>query len=771
MATTEAGVAFEIIRSVTRTILESKDVQPALDAVTRLISQKMDVDVCSIYLRDSDGESLRLAASHGLNRQAIDDVSLRAGEGLTGAVYSEGEILNIADPRSDARFKFFPELGEENLNSFLGIPIPPGRARGAGVLILQGNEAVPYGTTIEDLAYTLAAQLGTLLETRIASPRRADEESSSSPSSPKEAPPFVRAQVAFGGVADGNVTVLKTQQVWDTVFFSECEDCDAELETLDKALERAREESRWLRPRAGEIFAEMDARIFDTHEQFLEDQEYVDLIRNHIREKRTTAAFAVKLATRETAKAFQESGVPYLAARAADLRDVGLRVLNALGETRGSFQAESDSQQGVIVAAVELLPSDLVYLQSRKLLGILCETGGSTSHAAILARSLDIPCFMGIPGLTRFLQSGTRVILDGNSGLVYIRPDAHVVREYQRLLASFQNHPRAARQPGALDLTADGHSVHISSNISLLSDLRLMQRFGIKSVGLYRSEFFFMIRNSFPDEETQYAVYSQVMDRCGAHGATFRLLDVGGDKPLKYFDWGKEENPSLGWRSIRMLLERPEILVPHLRALLRAAQRGEMRLVLPMISTLRELRDLKRHIRETAAALEKETRRKLRVPPVGIMVEIPSTVFQIEAFLAESDFVCLGTNDLIQYLFAIDRGNERVASYHQPFHPALLYALKRVADAAKAAGKPVTVCGEMAGDPKALPLLLGLGLTSLSIAPGSADLLRDAVASHSLKDCEAFAQRVLDLATEDEVRGAVEGYIQGIADMAMTAGD
>jgi phosphotransferase system enzyme I (PtsP) len=751
----DAGIAFEIIRSVTRTILESRDIQPALDAVTRLISEKMGVEVCSIYLRDTDadggGARLRLATGHGLNRGALAEVTLDTGEGLTGAVYSGGEILNIAHPHKDARFKFFPGLGEDKLESFLGIPIPPGKAGGSGVLILQGVEAVPFGPTVEDLAYTLAAQLGTLLESRLlADPAAIRDIRPAAPS--KEAPPFLRAQTAFGGVADGPVMVLKTQHVWDTVFFTESADPEGEIALLEKALERAREESRRLRHRAGEIFAEMDARIFETHEQFLADEEYIGMMRAHIREKRTTAVFAAKFATRETAKAFQDSGVPLLAARAADLRDVGLRLLNALGEANDRFQPANGSDQGVIVVALELLPSDLVYLQSRKILGILCETGGSTSHAAILARSLDIPCFIGMPGLTGFLPSGTRVILDGNSGLVYIRPDAHVVREYQRLLASARARPASAKIREGGDRTRDGHPVQISGNVSLLSDLNLMRRFGIRSVGLYRSEFFFMIRNSFPDEDAQFRVYSQVMERCGSFGVTFRLLDVGGDKPLKYFDWGREDNPSLGWRSIRMLLQRPDIMQPHLRALLRAAQLGDMRLVLPMISTLRELREIKALLNEAARGLEAEKGRALRVPPVGIMIEIPSTVIQIEAFLAESDFLCLGTNDLIQYMFAIDRGNARVAEYHHPYHPAFLHALKRVADAAHAAGKPVTVCGEMAGDPLALPLLLGLGLTSLSISPGAADGVRDALERFDMPACRELVGRALELSTADEIR-------------------
>jgi phosphotransferase system enzyme I (PtsP) len=759
----DAKNAFEVIRSVTRTMMESSGTRPALDAVVRLISEKMGADVCAIYLHDPATDTLKMASACGLNTTAALDVRLKSGEGLTGAVFSKGEVINIANPRSDSRFIFFPKLGEDRLNNFLGVPIPPGNAKGLGVLTLQGIQAEPFNETVRDLAYTLAAQVGTLLETRALKDMPPPVEPASlAPISavPREAPPFIRPQVAFGGIADGVALVLKTHQVWENLLFSECADPDAELTTFRKALNLARQETRELRRRAGELFAEMDARIFDTHELFLLDEEYTKLIENHIREK-MTAAFAVKLATREVSKSFVESGNAKLAERAADLRDVALRLLNALGEAEEHYHPEAQSDQGIVVAATELLPSDLIYLQSRKLIGILCETGGLTSHAAILARSLDIPCFIGIPGLTQFLHSGTRVILDGNSGIVYIKPDAPVIREYQRLLEAFKTRRETSPRE---DRTADGHPVQLSGNVSLLSDLQLMKRFGIKSVGLYRSEFFFMIRSTFPNEEDQFGVYRQVMERCGVFGVTFRLLDVGGDKPLKYFDWGKEENPSLGWRSVRMLLERPDILKPHMRALLRASQLGQMRLVLPMISTLTEVRTLKEHLREAAAELEKEHGREFPVPPIGIMIEIPSTVLQIDGFLYESDFLCLGTNDLIQYLFAIDRGNERVTSYHQPYHPALLQSLKIVADAAHKAGKPVTVCGEMAGDPKAVALLLGMGLTSLSISPGSAEGIREAFARIKLRDCERLVRKVLQLSTAEEVRKEVEAFWPESAD-------
>ena len=754
----DASTALEIIRSVAQTMQETSSTRPALEAVVKLISEKMDVDVCSIYLYQGAENRLKLAASEGLNMERGGDISMAPGEGLTGYVFSKGEIINIANPRDDARNKYFPNLGEERLKNFLGIPIPPASKFGAGVITLQSTEAGPFSAMVEDLAYTLAAQLGTLLENRTLKsvspiPGKAD------PEAPKEAPPFVRAQVAVGGIADGTAVILKTHQIWDTILFAECTDARAELLVLQQALEIARQESQWLKQRAGELFAELDARIFEAHELMLRDEHYIGLIESHIREN-LAAPFAVKLATRELVKSMLDTGIPLLSSRAADLRDVGLRILNALGEASQNRDTPAETEEGNIVAAVELLPSDLIYLSTRKILGILCETGGLTSHAAILARSLGIPCFMGIPGLTSWLQNDTRVIMDGNSGLIYINPDIHVQREYSRLLDDLGT--RMLAVPSFESLTRDGERVHLSGNLSLISDLELMEQYGIEGVGLYRSEFFFMIRSSFPDEETQFEIYRRVLERCGPHGATFRLLDVGGDKPLKYFDWGKEENPSLGWRSIRMLLNRPDILRPHLRALLRTAQLGEFRLVIPMLSMITEFRAIQEQIDIVLKELEAEAGRPLRKPPIGAMIEIPSAMMQVRDFAEAADFLSIGTNDLIQYLFAIDRGNERVASYYQPFHPALIQALMRIAAAARDAGKEVTVCGEMASDPQALPIFLALGIKRLSIAPAAADALRTALRNLSVKECKKLLGKVANLHTSEQVKAEIETFLEAI---------
>lgn len=779
----DASTAYEIIRTVTRTMVESRDTQPALDAIVDLISGKMKVDVCSIYLHDKSNDVLNLQASHGLNRSGPEDVSMSPSEGLTGFVFSRGELVNIGSPREDSRFKYFPGLGEERLNNFMGIPIPPGRPLGRGVLILQSTIDAPFPSVVEDLAYTLAAQLGTLLDSRDENVKggrvstatlqkgmiKDETRASSTVEAATPAPAqglitqhgqtFVRAQVAIGGIAEGKVSVLRTHQVWDSIIFSECESPEDELVVLRKALDLAREESRWLRQRASEIFAELDARIFDAHEMMLADEHFIGIIESHIREKKG-APFSVKLATRELCRSFIDSGVPALASRAADLKDVGLRLLNALGEVRDHRKVEDLTEEGVIVAAVELLPSDLIYLQSRKIVGILCETGGVTSHAAILARSLGIPCFMGVPGLTQNIHNGTPVILDGHSGLIYIRPDIHVLREYRRLQEQLQNEKD---QPKSSECkTADGVEVILSANVSLLSDLELMQRHAIKGVGLYRSEFFFMIRNQFPDEETQFQVYRRVLERHGLKPVTFRLLDVGGDKPLRYFDWGKEENPSLGWRSIRMLLQRPDILKPHLRALLRTCQLGEARLVVPMVSQLTELRAIQEHLAECLLELERESGTRLRRPPVGVMVEVPSAVLQIHSLVRESDFLCIGTNDLIQYLFAIDRGNERVAEYYQPFHPAVIRALMQIAAAAGEGGTPVTVCGEMAADPLCMPILLGLGLNHLSISPASAGQVRKSIGKVEAMACRQLLSTILKKTTAEEVKEELEGFMRPI---------
>lgn len=778
----DASIAYEIIRTVTRTMVESRDTQPALDAVVRLISEKMKVEVCSIYLFDKQEGMLHLRASKGLNLHGNNRVSMSPEEGLTGHVYSRGELINIASPREDSRFKYFPSLGEERLNNFMGIPIPPGRPKGRGVLILQNTVAEPFPSVVEDLAYTLAAHLGTLIDSRDDVPSQRVSTSSLPKGSfaaddgrsqgakdqaispvaqamATEGQTFIRAQVALGGIGEGKVSVLRTHQVWDSIIFTECQSPEEELQVLRKALDLAREESRWLRQRASEIFAELDARIFDVHEMMLSDEHYIGLIESHIREK-MTAPFSVKIATRELCSSFLDSGVEALASRAADLKDVGLRLINALGEVRDHRKAVDITEDGVVVAAVELLPSDLIYLQSRRIVGILCETGGVTSHAAILARSLGIPCFMGVPGLTKHIHNGTPVILDGHSGLIYIRPDIHVQREYRRLQEQLQNEQGGISPQGSF--SSDGVEVKLSANVSLLSDLELMQRHGIKDVGLYRSEFFFMIRNQFPDEETQYQVYRKVLERHGEKRVTFRLLDVGGDKPLRYFDWGKEENPSLGWRSIRMLLTRLDILKPHLRALLRTCQLGEARLVVPMVSQLTELRAIQEHLADCLLELEQECGQKLKRPPVGVMIEVPSAVLQISSFVRECDFLCIGTNDLIQYLFAIDRGNERVAGYYQPYHPAVIRALMQISAAASEGGTPVTVCGEMAADPLCLPLLLGLGLSHLSISPAAAGLVRPAIRGLDASACKQLLSNLLKKTTAEEVKEELEEFMRPV---------
>jgi phosphotransferase system, enzyme I, PtsP len=777
----DASTAYEIIRTVTRTMMESRDTQPALDAVVSLISQKMEVNVCSIYLFDKSEQLLHLQASHGLKRSSQEAVFMSPSEGLTGFVFSRGEVLNIASPEEDSRFKYFPSLGEDHLNNFMGIPIPPGRPNGRGVLILQSTTDAVFPSMIEDLAYTLAAQLGTLIDsrdeghigTRVGTstlPKNSFNEDgrasgvydlTSSPAvnalSVQDGQTFVRAQVAIGGISEGKVSVLRTHQAWDSIIFSECESIPDELSVLQKALDLAREESRWLRQRASEIFAELDARIFDVHEMMLSDDTFIGAIESHIRE-RMTAPFSVKVATRELCRSFLDSGIPTLMSRAADLKDVGLRLLNALGEVRDHRKVADMTEEGVVVAAVELLPSDLIYLQSRKIVGILCETGGVTSHAAILARSLGIPCFMGVPGLIQHIHNGTHVILDGHSGLIYIRPDIHVQREYRRLQDQLVNQT-VQLQTGDLQ-TSDQTEIKLSANVSLLSDLELMQRHGIQHVGLYRSEFFFMIRNQFPDEETQFQVYRRVLERNGKKRVTFRLLDIGGDKPLRYFDWGKEENPAMGWRSIRMLLQRLDILKPHLRALLRTCQLGEARIVVPMVSQLTELRAIQEHLADCLLELERESGQRLQRPPVGAMIEVPSAVLQINSLVREADFLCIGTNDLIQYLFAIDRGNQRVAEYYQPFHPAVIRALMQIAAAAGEGGTPVTICGEMAADPLCLPILLGLGLTHLSISPASAGQIRPVIRHLDVTACRQLMSTILKKTTAEEVKDELERFVQ-----------
>jgi phosphoenolpyruvate-protein phosphotransferase len=441
----------------------------------------------------------------------------------------------------------------------------------------------------------------------------------------------------------------------------------------------------------------------------------------------------------------------YLRDRAVDLKDVSLRILrNLLGVAEPERPLEKDS----VLVAEELTLSDLALIEHDHLLGIVLATGGVTSHATILAKSFEIPTVVGVEHLSESVHEGDNLIVDGNSGVVYVNPPVDVAREYDRLDREYRAFNRELGSLKSVPAeTTDGRRVSLYANIGLVADLHFAHRHGAEGIGLYRTEFPFLTYREFPDEEEQYQLYARVVRAMEGRPVTIRTLDVGADKYPGYMQLPREENPFLGWRSIRISLEMPELFKVQLRAVLRAATHGRVRVMFPMISGLEDIRRAKELLEEAKDELRREGRDFDAAVPVGIMIEVPSAVALANHLIREVDFFSIGTNDLIQYLLAVDRNNSRVAPLYEPLHPAVLSAVHEAVQAAKGAGKWVGMCGEMAADPLCTVALLGLGLDDFSMGPFFIPVIKRIIRSVSYAEARNITRDVLTMASVKEVKG------------------
>jgi len=721
------GVA--TLEDIDRLILHSHDLDETLRNVADLVARRAGTDVCSIYLVAEDGETLVLRASHGLAKKAIGKVSLKAGEGLTGLVVRERRIVAVREPQEHPLYRYFKETGEERFHSFFGVPLFD-RGEPVGALVLQTREprdftAVETGA-LSSIAYQVAAivvnarLLDTVRRSEDAARRYAGElerlRRGGGPATDAGQGPgreqLLRGTGTSPGFVLGSANLMDEQQHSAEAATVTPADPTGELARLDKALEETRIQTILLEQQVAGRLAESDAGIFHTHLMVLEDRGFLEKLRREITSGHG-AATAVKLAVAEYLEAFGRMEDPYLRERAADIRDIGRRIIAHLAG-RGTPDPAL-AAEGILVAA-EMLPSDMAALDPARVRGIITERGEPTSHAAIMARSLGIPALMGVKGALRAISQGDRLILDANSGCVYINPGAVVAAEYRRL---GEEHRRESdRLDGMRDLPAvslDGVRVTLRANIGLVSDLEVALRNGADGVGLYRTEFPYMVREGFPSRTDQYQLYRRVVEGFRGASVTIRTLDVGGDKHLPYAMPAHEENPFMGLRSVRFTLENPEIFRTQIEAILMAGAHGPVRILFPLITSLDEVRRCKAMV---AAARESLTREGVafgQEVPLGIMIEVPAAVWQAPAFAAEVDFFSVGTNDLVQYLLAADRTNPLVSRYYDHLHPAVLAALRHVAEAANRESCGLSICGEMATEPRAFLLLFGLGYREFSL--------------------------------------------------------
>jgi phosphotransferase system enzyme I (PtsI) len=560
---------------------------------------------------------------------------------------------------------------------------------------------------------------------------------------------------ASPGIAIAQAFVLKHEEV--VVDTSNVEDVQSELQKLKEAVDKSREQLKVIQEKAVLELGEEEARIFSAHLMVLDDPEYVGQIEETIKSQKITADNGIKQITDQFVAIFESMDDEYMKERAADIKDVGGRLMrNALGLKE---QDLSLINEDTVVIAYDLTPSDTATMNKEKVLGFATDIGGRTSHTAIMARSLEIPAVLGLKSITQEVKDKDLVIVDGIEGVVIVNPDEKTQKEYLDKKAEYEAFIRELAELKDLPAkTLDGHEVELVGNIGTPKDVEGVLRNGGSGVGLYRTEFLYMDSDMMPDEEKQYKAYKEVFESMGDHPVIIRTLDIGGDKNLPYLQLDEEMNPFLGLRAVRLCFVEKELFKTQLRAILRASAFGNAHIMFPMISNVQEVRQAKAILEECKQELREEKISFDENIKVGIMVEIPSAAVTADIIASEVDFFSIGTNDLCQYTLAVDRMNETVSYLYQPLSPAILRLVKMVIDASHNAGggKFTGMCGELAGDPHAALILLGLGLDEFSMSASSVPQIKKIIRSVNKKDAEIIAEKALKLSTEEEVKAMVD---------------
>ncbi|PSK09850.1 phosphoenolpyruvate--protein phosphotransferase [Brevibacillus porteri] len=564
---------------------------------------------------------------------------------------------------------------------------------------------------------------------------------------------------ASAGIAIGKAFLLTTPDLQiNTVAI---EDSESEIQRFQEALARAKNDLEDIVLRVEREMGTDHADIFKAHLLVLEDPELVDTVKDKISNEKTNAESALNDIAQAFIVLFEQMDNEYMRERAADIRDVTKRVLSYLLGV--PFAGLGELTEEVIIVADDLTPSDTAQLDRRYVKGFVTDIGGRTSHSAIMARSLEIPAVVGTQGITRAVQPATLVILDGHEGIAIIDPSEEEIAVYKRKQADYEaQKAELAKLVNDKTVTLDNHHVELAANIGSPEDVAGAIANGAEGVGLFRTEFLYMGRNDFPTEEEQYVAYKHVLEHMGDRPVVIRTLDIGGDKHLSYLALPEEMNPFLGHRAIRLCLDNQELFRTQLRALLRASVHGNLKIMFPMIATLEEFRQAKAILEEEKKSLVNRGIVVSDQYEVGIMIEIPAAALMADQFAREVDFFSIGTNDLIQYTMAADRMNEKVAYLYQPYHPAVLRLLHNVIKAGHAQNKWVGMCGEMAGDPIAIPILLGLGLDEFSMSAGSILPARQQLSRLRVEDAAKQIDTILQMSTSAQVEAFVKEWLERV---------
>ena len=702
------GAPRQLLRRLREVMAVQESAQARLDKVVVLIASNMVAEVCSLYLRRRDG-SLELFATEGLNSEAVHSTHLKPGEGLVGLIAEQAEPRQFADAQHHPAFSYRPETGEEIYHSFLGVPILRG-GHTIGVLTVQNRTQRVYSDEEVEALQTTAM----VLAETIASGGLAMTDEVASEGRREMAARFAGLPISEG-VALGHVVLHEPRIVVTRLI---AEDIEFERRRLAQAIEELTGMIDGMLERGDMARAGEHREVLEAFRMFAHDHGW----RRRLDEALLTgltAEAAVQRVRNDTRARMLRMPDPHARDRLHDIDDLSNRLLRLLAGGVGTAAAGNLPQDAIVIART-MGPAELLDYDRHRLRGLVLEEGGTASHVAIVARALGIAALTQVKGVLETVDPGDAAIIDADSGELHVRPTQEVVSAYAdkvRFRARRQAQYAALR--GVPPVTLDNQRVALHINAGLLFDLPHLDQSGADGIGLFRTELQFMISSTFPRLEQQTRLYKAILDAAGDRPVVFRSLDVGGDKVLPYFRGSHEENPAIGWRAIRMALDRPALFRTQIRALLRAAHGRELRIMLPMISDVSELKAARALIDRELMILKRHGRPEPKKLLVGAMIEVPALLWQLDRVLPLADFASVGSNDLMQFLFAADRGNVRVAERFDSLNPAGLKPLRQIVEAAERHGVPLNLCGEMAGRPLEAMAVIGLGFRSISMAPAS----------------------------------------------------
>lgn len=741
------------LQRIVQEVNSARTLDETLSIIVRRVRRAMKTDVCSVYLLDQHRQRYVLMDSMGLKKESIKQVFLDAGQGLVGYVGMREEPVNLDDATKHPNYVYLPETGEERFHSFLGVPIIHQR-RILGVIVVQQQEKRRFDEGEEAFLITVSAQLAGLLAHSLAT---GYSSLTGAPQNSMQGSCF-RGVAGTSGIAIGTAVVLLPMANLDTVPDRIPEDPSTEIEQFREALAAVRNDIHEVNRRLAQRLSEEERALFEAYQRMLDDSALGQEVINKIREGNWAQGALCQVVTRH-ARFFELSQDDYLKERATDIRDLGRRVLAYLQQVD---QNEIEYPQRAILVSEEVTPSMLGEIPKEKLAGLVSVQGSSNSHVAILARAMGVPAVMGTVDLPLGLLSGQDLIVDGYQGVVFNNPSDELLIQYDNLMQTEQELQKDLEEIAGLPSeTLDGYNMPLLVNTGLAQDITHSLNHGAEGVGLFRTEVPFMISERFPSESEQQAVYREQLNAFYPQPVIMRTLDIGGDKALPYFPIS-EANPFLGWRGIRVTLDHPEVFLVQVRAMLRASEAlNNLQIMLPMVSNIPEviasISLIDRAYHELCAeglALHK--------PKIGVMIEVPGAIYQVAQIARYVDFLSVGSNDLTQYLLAVDRNNPRVAGLYSSFHPAVLRALNTIAQSCHGCDCRLSLCGELAGDPRGAVLLMAMGYDALSMNAVNLPRVKSAIRQLRKSDAEALLARVLHLETAEQVVGHLAESLESL---------